>query len=136
MYQARDIVLQGTIKLGTRGLRTFVREHIILGRSVTPPLNGLWHDGASHLNFSPRQISIPPTLRCLEKNFDIQIGCCETYSKSKSPIVQLFGTQMALALLVAISGHQSFNFQDPPIPMALVIDLLVSKPLCTGPYKS
>ena len=31
-------MLQGTINLGTRGPRTFVRGHIVLGRPVTPPL--------------------------------------------------------------------------------------------------
>jgi len=38
LYQCRDIVSLGTINLGTRGPRTFVRGHIVWGRSVTPPL--------------------------------------------------------------------------------------------------
>jgi len=38
MYQSRDIVLQGTINLGTRVPRTFVRGHIVLGRPVNPPI--------------------------------------------------------------------------------------------------
>jgi len=37
MYQSRDVVFQGTISLGTRGLRTLVRIHIVSGRPVTPP---------------------------------------------------------------------------------------------------
>jgi len=36
-YQSWDIVSQGTINLGTRGPRTFVRGHIVSGRAVTPP---------------------------------------------------------------------------------------------------
>ena len=36
MYQSRDIVSQGTINLGTRGPRTFVRGHNVSGRPVTP----------------------------------------------------------------------------------------------------
>jgi len=37
MYQSREIVSQGTINLGTRGPKTFVRGHIVSGRPVTQP---------------------------------------------------------------------------------------------------
>jgi len=37
MFQSREILSQGTINLGTRGPRTFVRGHIVLGRPFTPP---------------------------------------------------------------------------------------------------
>jgi len=39
MFQCRDIVSPGTINLGTRGPRTFVRVHIVSGRPVTPPFH-------------------------------------------------------------------------------------------------
>jgi hypothetical protein len=34
-----------------------------------------------------------------------------------------FWAKMELALLVAISGPKSLNFQGPPFPMALVMDI-------------
>jgi len=46
MYQSRDIVSQGTINLGTRCPRTFVRGHSVWGRPVTPPYLGSGAGGA------------------------------------------------------------------------------------------
>jgi len=37
MYRSKDIGSQGTINVGTRGSRTFVRGHIVQGYPVTPP---------------------------------------------------------------------------------------------------
>jgi len=39
MYQSRVIPSQGTINLGARGPRTFVRRHIVSGCPVIPPKN-------------------------------------------------------------------------------------------------
>jgi hypothetical protein len=47
----------------------------------------------------------------------------------------LFWDQMALALLVVLSGPKEVSFSGPTPPMALEMDLSPSKPLCPTPYK-
>jgi len=54
------------------------------------------------------------------------------------PLLEFFGPQMALAYrLDAISqGPKNSRFPGPnPLPLALLMDMLASKTLCTGLYK-
>ena len=57
-------------------------------------------------------------------------------SEEETPITssRLFGPEMALALLVAISGFKKSRFQGPPLPMALVMDIArIKSSVCCFP---